>query len=99
MYVYLTNFTFTEIRTRWNLRRKLVCGIPTCHLYLKELEMTVYVDIIVQGTISRGPSCNHSINYFTRSNYKKVCFLTKRITFIQLTDHFCPHSKKSPREY
>lgn len=43
-----------------------------CHLYLKELRMTTYVDIIVEGIISSGPLCNHNINDFISYNCNEV---------------------------
>lgn len=43
-----------------------------CHLYLKKLGITIYADIIADGIISRGPICNHDVNYFIRYDYDDV---------------------------
>lgn len=48
-----------------------------CHLYLKKLGMTIYVDIIAEGIISRGPTCNHNINYFIRSDDVRLFIFNK----------------------
>lgn len=49
------------------------------HLYLKELGMTKYVDIIVEVIIARGPSCNHNINDFISYNYNEVRLFNKEV--------------------